>query len=633
MDPNINDGRPGRNADFASAPKTSLIAELLEIQKHQQSAEECQRWANDLTCLLYKPSTPTCFRKIINSRKYRRQFVAVSWTCQPSSHEDGRENGYTVFTPCQRQDGSPEGSVEPLDMRDSVPDRLVKYLRAFNENLFWVDKACIAQHDSAEKARAINSMDLVYKEAKRSVGLLSSPIRAKSDADLLASLLDGQLSEKYSTRKFCFKKRVDKKTIRETVRVLRSVIGDRWWSRAWIYQEEYLSGTRMSLLIPVAAGVRVPEGYGKVRGEFCVQATKFREQATKFLLACSPSNHQSASKHQRLCFKLLKRVEKYNITLKRNKGSLKPMSPSIFGNIQKRDISHEWDTLAITANACGYRRRLNTELLKDQNRRLSHCLLALFLLNGEIFSGGHRHDMSLLDDDIRGFLDQIQPTFSDLPVRKGGLTFLKYCRLPFVELCDDGVMTKGYIWELPEHATIDTADYDLPEFSKISSGKSEQLKEEPSSSWELHMLADELDNRNHTHLAGKLREYLHRRDDSPAADYKDLMACKLMHAINDGQTLRLAFLPGTKYASGVFIPPKSARSESMHVLTTWQPPRKQDEDQTGLAVSVKVNMRSRSSTVVANISEWINGLVFFTVEENRKKKIVIEWPQSWRCQS
>lgn len=613
MDPNINDGRPGRNADFASAPKTSLIAELLEIQKHQQSAEECQRWANDLTCLLYKPSTPTCFRKIINSRKYRRQFVAVSWTCQPSSHEDGRENGYTVFTPCQRQDGSPEGSVEPLDMRDSVPDRLVKYLRAFNENLFWVDKACIAQHDSAEKARAINSMDLVYKEAKRSVGLLSSPIRTTSDAVLLASLLKGDLIEECSSGQFHFSRTADDQTICEAIRVLRCVVEDEWWGRAWIYQEEYLSGMRMDLLIPTNANARAPSGFDEVKGEFCVQATLFREQSTMFLLACCASDEFRSA-----CSDLLWKVEKFNITLKRDKNSLKPMSAFIFRDVLKRDLSYQWDRLAIIANACGYRKRLNIRILKRQERKLSHCLLALFLLNGEIFNAGCTNDPSLLDDSIGGFLEQIHPEFGDLPISRQGLTFLKHVRLPSVKLCEEGVETQGYIWELPENAIIDTADFGLPEYYDVRSN--------------VRKLVTKLRRRKHHHLAGKLRKYFRESRQSPATDYMDLMADNLVQAINARQILRLANLPG-KPASGIFITQESEPNESMHVLTTWRPPRKQDEDQTGDAVSVKVTLRSGSPPVVSRIANWINGLVFFTAEENRKKKIVIEWPQSWRCQS
>jgi hypothetical protein len=49
-------------------------------------------------------------------------------------------------------------------------------------------------------------------------------------------------------------------------------------------------------------------------------------------------------------------------------------------------IGNAWDTLAITANTCTYRTRLDVQSLADEGRSLSICLLAQFLLNGEIIA-------------------------------------------------------------------------------------------------------------------------------------------------------------------------------------------------------------------------------------------------------
>jgi hypothetical protein len=51
---------------------------------------------------------------------------------------------------------------------------------------------------------------------------------------------------------------------------------DRWWTRAWIFQEEYLSSKSMQILIRHKQDI-VPSGkFGPVEGEVCLNAVEFR---------------------------------------------------------------------------------------------------------------------------------------------------------------------------------------------------------------------------------------------------------------------------------------------------------------------------------------------------------------------
>lgn len=161
----------------------------------------------------------------------------------------------------------------------------MRYLESHDIHISWIDKACIDQTNSTKQAEAINSMDLVYKNATKSVGLLSTPIYTTSGARLLASLLDRDLSFEDDAGDFRFYQDIHVERIVKVIRILEDLVGDSWWSRSWIYQEEYLSSLRMDLLIPVKPSVRVPGCYGEIAGEFCAQATRFREQATIFPLA------------------------------------------------------------------------------------------------------------------------------------------------------------------------------------------------------------------------------------------------------------------------------------------------------------------------------------------------------------
>jgi hypothetical protein len=301
------------------------------------------------------------------------------------------------------------------------------------------------------------------------------------------------------------------------------------------------------------------------------------------------------------------------------------MSATIFADIQRRDVGNAWDTLAITANTCEYQTRLDVQSLAYEGRSLSLCLLAQFLLNGEIIACGInqiRADPILFQHTIDRVLHQIQPAIEDLPTSTKGLTFLKYCRLPKVEFVSRGLKTVGYIWYLPKHANIRTSDFDLPQ---LSDARRDHLEICPWESRELEVLASKLKQVQEYFLAAKLCDYLGKRRNnmtSPALGYMDLMAGKLFQAIDRGFQLRLASRPG-QYASGIFVPRRWELGQSMHVLTTWQSP-KETSRRAGNAVSLKVRLCANHVVVS---ERWINGMIFFS--RNESENVIIGWPPAW----
>lgn len=333
------DDRRGKIADLPVMRRSCLVSELCAIQEHAELVEKAHKWAEDLLCLQYDPQLGPRFRKMYN-HALSQKFVAVSWTRKPSEQEDGRSGRYSVQSTYLH--GTRETVTRRLYIRNSILDRVVAYLVARNLDVFWIDKACIHQGNSKKKAEAINSMDLVYKKSTKSIGLLSNPILTSNGATLMAKLVNGKLTTKDDFGNCRFTQIVSNQIIAKVVRILEDLIRDDWWKRAWIYQEEYLSGLRMDLLIPTESKVQVPSGYNLVPGEFCVQATRFREQTSRFLLACPKRYHTT-------CTRMLMTVEKYSITLQQPQGISQPMSASILAGIERRDIEEPWDTLATTA--------------------------------------------------------------------------------------------------------------------------------------------------------------------------------------------------------------------------------------------------------------------------------------------
>lgn len=111
-------------------------------------------------------------------------------------------------------------------VRNSVLDRVVNYMTVRNLDTFWIDKACIDQRDPKKKAKAINSMDLVYRKADKSVGLLSSRIYSSNGAQMLADLLDGYLAFKDDLGQFRFRSHICRSEMKKVLRILQDIIED-----------------------------------------------------------------------------------------------------------------------------------------------------------------------------------------------------------------------------------------------------------------------------------------------------------------------------------------------------------------------------------------------------------------------
>jgi hypothetical protein len=94
----------------------------------------------------------------------------------------------------------------------------------------------------------------------------------------------------------------------------------------------------------------------------------------------------------------LTRAKKYNMLQRYgwmvgDDSERRTMSTRILADVLRRSAEIPSDTLAIMANCCGYATCLDVEGLKSARlRSLSLAILALFILNGEIFrptANGH----------------------------------------------------------------------------------------------------------------------------------------------------------------------------------------------------------------------------------------------------
>ncbi|KAI9854838.1 MAG: hypothetical protein M1813_000854 [Trichoglossum hirsutum] len=409
---------------------------ILELQKfragrkgeeaaiHYVESLKCVRVQNPLERVLEWQQTNACLNG---------NYVVVSYTWAPSVDEDTTTGGYSVrsnHVDCPTACG----------VRDSVLDRVKKYLEYAGCSLFWIDQVCVDQEDEKAKEDAVHSMHLVYSLSEFPVVLLSVRIESEADMSLLIQLLRGDCVER-TDEGYLLGRSVSDNQARTILELLDRITSDTWWSRAWTFHEDYVSSIRMALLIPHCSSLEMQKRdagtlLGGLDGEINVKSVKFREEATKFCLAYQNAiTHESA---EFICRKVIEKAGKYNILLRELLGEgedrvRRAMSSSIFADIAARGISEHSDRPAIAANCCGYPIRLDTNQLKAKKCSSSISMLTLYYLNGEIVRNSKTSN-SPLNYNTSGFLKS-QSLDSFRPPVKPELTFLKSCR--FTDVNED----------------------------------------------------------------------------------------------------------------------------------------------------------------------------------------------------
>lgn len=352
--------------------------------------------------------------------------------------------------------------------QDAVLNRVISYANSYDMP-FWIDKLCIDQLEGCnEKKVAIQSMDLVYANSSCTVGLLFMRIDAKEQVEHLHGLLSGncvvarRLERDGSGN---YELNIPLREARAVLDVIELILKDAWWQRGWIFQEEYLSTTRMRLLIRSSQAYGLDATiFGKITGELEVNAIEFRKAITHFCLAYLRRAKLPPIERRR-CRYVLDKAGRYGILLTQNEQekSLVSMSPTILREIGARDIKFIADVLAIAANSCGYSQRLDLDKMNRSRTSLSLAILTPYVLNGEILAPCSASLNVVLAGDIFQFLSKsalrLEPP---LGLQQRGLTFAKHCRFMNVKLSRKGIGTNGIICKLKK--PINAMRYALPKY-------------------------------------------------------------------------------------------------------------------------------------------------------------------------
>ncbi|KAI1083330.1 hypothetical protein F5B20DRAFT_460499 [Whalleya microplaca] len=622
--------------------KSSLVNSVLEIQRHAVTRDN---WLRSLECLylaadLEEPSgkrrrvangsvasaSPEVLRRRyldpVSDAENGRDYVAVSYTWQPSEEEGETEEEVGSYRIESRKTGEP---ALPSDVRDGVWERVLNYACHVGCENIWIDRECVDQADEAEQEAAIQSMHLVYSLSKRPVALLTRAIETVEELDLLINILCGSVTTE------------DEKP---ALTLLNDITSNLWWTRAWTFQEDYRASTRMTLLIPhcrtlerrkrAARDFSDRPLFGGVEGEICIKSMDFKKQATEFCLS-----YHKRSEHKDICDKILNAAAQYNVLLKEEYSPglhsiSRSMTPTIFADIGSRGITSESDRLAIAANCCEYTTRLDTTSLNSSGSSLSISMLALYLLNGEILENDpKKHNRGTLNDTILTYLSKQSLSSFRSPIDEE-LTFIKSCRFVEPQLTPKGIQTRGHLWKLC-HVIRDKP----------------MKRQKYNTLTPLETLATKLQyNRggpSYTELAIEIMTWVHGSPPTTSKgrrrpwDWRHWMASEVEQALLDGKALRLGCVVHPKYGTeqsshrAVFVGDSADdwKDESLvsYVFTSSRPPRNilgNIQKHVSLEVAVEWPEPESRSLPKLTIKRWLNGLCFF--EGLPQRPVLFPWP-------
>jgi len=602
----------------------SLVDKTLQIgQDYATQEADSTLWMKCLQCLSQKGRSKNLLEL---AKPGSSRLVAVSYPNEPG---DPSENAKPNRVKIIRRSGA---HVKYFQTRKIVLDRILKYAEHVRVKHFWIDQECIIQGDDAKLKDAILAMHLVYRRSLFPVALLE--LMLSQDEAVRLDLL-------MSDPKHNFGRVLEQSMVVMLERIRR----DLWWSRAWTFQEEYMAGLKLRILMRLEPGVKKDglKELGAIKDEACVSATAFRKNATIFLL-CMRNSEEVCDELKLRCEPLLKTFAKYNVLYQEmNFAESRAMSTSIFAGTEARNLGEGrgYDLLPITANVCEYDKRLRSDALAKSPHSIGMCALTMWLMNGEIFNNNENIARPAKDVGLSEYLKSISFARFRPPSLVFELTWLKKCRLWPVKFSRKGVITSGLLWHI--HTKIETFNWDggqhencYPGEFRLNAYKRKRLAQLLK---KLRLLA------NCAGLSLQLGRYLNEDDSLPESveEYMDLMAEEVVEAIRCGNSLYLATLEGPCEANAIFVEGTGDEATDsstvvdsgedadrllwtavkLSAFTSWS---------TRHHVSMTVELtgqKSESKSPLMTITGWTNGLAFYKGVRQRKD-LVVRWPEAWQ---
>jgi hypothetical protein len=225
--------------------------------------------------------------------------------------------------------------------------------------------------------------------------------------------------------------------------------------------------------------------------------------------------------------------------------------------------------------------------------------------------------------DISNYMQYISFNKFDPPVKQKRLSYLKACRLHYVSLHREGLLTKGFLWNI-------TGTLLLARWARCpqNSRKNHDFGLNDFQRDRIFQLADVLRKSRCWMLAAAMERYLvdgmTRKKPTAAKRHMDIMAESVVEAIRTGVPLQTAGTWSSGDSCGVFV---GVQDSSMGMFTSWHAGIDVDGRWRESHVSLGVEVLDIRATPLLATVTWVNGLVFF--KQSDQMAMMFKWPSVW----
>ncbi|KAH6871887.1 hypothetical protein B0T10DRAFT_466391 [Thelonectria olida] len=181
-----------------------------------------------------------------------------------------------------------------------------------------------------------------YAQSGHPVGLLGRPITTEEELVLLAQRMSCDLVSD-NTGTLELSSRLPHMRAFKILKLLEAITADHWWTRAWTFPENYRGRLAIHLLIPHLPILEnqkcsYPSLFGSIPGELRISSVKFHMVATRFSLAFVPTTHDKEKAKETV----LRRAPKSTLLLQEMDAdgcdvAPKAMSHQIIEDIEERN--------------------------------------------------------------------------------------------------------------------------------------------------------------------------------------------------------------------------------------------------------------------------------------------------------
>jgi hypothetical protein len=330
------------------------------ITPYQLSAD----WSTDENCSKYALTRP-------GELPSGQEYISVSYTWAHSQEIDASMSIPDYRIKDQATSDAPFRSINcPI----LVFHRAWCFARARKIPYIWIDQECIYQDDAEDKERHLQIMDKIYKRSKRTVAILSTEI-PDTMLSALALILLNQQQKRPSLRRLenwpddndfsplydDFKK--------NAVKILSSVYSDRWFTRAWTFQERYCASACV-LLAPVG---NKSDTAAQLSLDWIGNDVSF-----SFRHMCRMTNLHTLV-HPSDAAKIHRLLAGSIYSERHLSGPLAHWL--LFRSMEICDNLICSDRLTIYANVCDFRYKLDSTILNDVKYSYTTCMLTLIMTN------------------------------------------------------------------------------------------------------------------------------------------------------------------------------------------------------------------------------------------------------------